>query len=141
MINTVFEIIIFVIFMAAFVLVFVDNVKTKAVNAKLNKDVAQGLLDLMALKKKLEEASKQTETQKIEETEGFLKFVSQSRDWAFQYIESVQISIKNFQDVFHPIAKDYYKNKDKPIDQETFGRLVEAYKKLVDELPDEGKKD
>lgn len=138
--DNIFEIIIFSIFMAAFALVVVDNLRTRVINIKLNKDVAQGLLDMIALKKKLEEASKNTETKKIEETEGFLKFVSQSRDWAFQYIESVQISIRDFQDVFHPIAKDYYANKNQPIDQETFGRLVEAYKKLVDELPEEGKK-
>jgi hypothetical protein len=139
--NPVFEIAIFVAFILLLAILIIDSIRSRIVNTKLNTDVAQGLLDMMALKAKLEEKSHGSAQQKIEETEGFLKFVSQSRDWAFQYIESVQISIKNFQDVFHPIAKDYYKNKDKPIDQETFGRLVEAYKKLVDELPDEGKKD
>lgn len=134
-----FSVIVFVLFIVGFGLVVADNVRTRFVNSKLNRDVTQGLVDLMEMRSELEKMSKGTGAQKIEETEGFLKFVSQSRDWAFQYIESVQISIRNFQDVFHPIAKDYYKNKEKPIDQETFGRLVEAYKKLVDELPDEGK--
>lgn len=134
-----FNFIVFILFIVAFGLIVVDNVRTRFVNSKLNRDVTQGLVDLMEMRSELEKMSKGTGAQKIEETEGFLKFVSQSRDWAFQYIESVQISIRNFQDVFHPIAKDYYKNKEKPIDQETFGRLVEAYKKLVDELPDEGK--
>ena len=141
MFNTIFEIRIFVIFIAAFALVFVDNLRTRVTNAKLNKDVTQGLLDLMALKKKLDESYNNNDSKKLEETEGFLKFVSQSRDWAFQYIERVQITIKEFQDIFHPVAVQYYKDKNKPIDQETFGKLVEAYKKLIDELPEEGKKD
>jgi len=109
-------------------------------NKMLQKDVAQGLIDQFALMQKLEEASRNTDAKKIEETEGFLKFVSQSRDWAFQYIERVQVAIKNFQDIFHPIAVQYYKDKEQPIDQEEFGKLFEAYKKLVEELPDEGKK-
>ena len=100
----------------------------------------QGLVDEFILMGELDKMSKNTETKKIEETEGFLKFVSDSRDLAFQYIERVQIAIKQFQDVFHPIAVEYYKDKDKPISQEEFGRLFEAYKKLVGELPDEGKK-
>lgn len=109
-------------------------------NRMLRKDVAQGLIDHFAIMQKLEEANKNTDAKKIEETEGFLKFVSQSRDWAFQYIESVQLTIKKFQDVFHPIAVQYYKDKEQPINQEEFGKLFEAYKKLVEELPDEGKR-
>jgi hypothetical protein len=31
----------------------------------------------------------------VENTEGFLKFVTQSRDWAFEYIENVQNSISS----------------------------------------------
>jgi hypothetical protein len=38
----------------------------------------------------------------IEQSEGFLKFVSQSRDWAFQYIEEVQLGLKNFVDEVEP---------------------------------------
>lgn len=135
--ENIFQLIIFVLFIVAFAILVVDNIKSRITMTQLNKDIAQSLLDLMALKQKLE----QTKPDKaVEETEGFLKFVSQSRDWAFQYIERVQIAIKEFQDAFHPIAIEYYKNKNRPINQEEFGRLFEAYKKLVEELPEEGKK-
>jgi len=136
----IFELFIFILFIALFFAMTSFAVKFKIDTVKLKKDVQQGLADQFALMQKLEEMQKNTDTKKIEETEGFLKFVSQSRDWAFQYIEGVQITIKKFQDVFHPFAVEYYKDKDKPISQEEFGKIFEAYKNLVDELPDEGKK-
>jgi hypothetical protein len=126
---------IFILFVLA-----VDNVRQRVKVSRLNKETNQSIADYIALSQKLEEAIKNTDEKKIEQTEGFLKFVSESRDWAFQYIERVQIAIKNFQNIFHPIALDYYKDKDKPISQEEFGNLFEAYKKLIEELPDEGKK-
>lgn len=138
--NSVFEIIIFIGFIVVLGFLMYDNIRNRAINANLNKDIAQGIVDLMELKKKLEQMSQQNVNSKIEETEGFLKFVSESRDWAFQYIERVQVAIKSFQDVFHPFASNYYKDKSKPINQDEFGKIFEAYKKLVDELPDEGKK-
>ena len=135
----IFELIFFILFIALLFTMTSFAVKFKIDTVKLRKDVNQGLADHFALMAKLEEAHKNTDEKKIEETEGFLKFVSQSRDWAFQYIERVQVAIKEFQDVFHPFAVQYYKDKDKPIGQEDFGKIFEAYKKLIDELPDEGK--
>jgi len=136
----VFELIFFILFIALLFTMTSLAVKFKIDTVKLTKDVHQATADQFALMAKLEEAHKNTDEKKIEETEGFLKFVSQSRDWAFQYIERVQVAIKNFQDIFHPIAVQYYKDKEQPISQEEFGKLFEAYKKLVEELPDEGKK-
>ena len=138
--NEIFSLIFFILFVLAFGVVFADNIRNRVINTKLNQDVAQGIVDLIAVKAQLDQMSKSNGVKKIEETEGFLKFVSDSRDWAFQYIERVQITIKEFQDVFHPVAMQYYKDKDQPINQEEFGKLFEAYKKLVQELPEEGKK-
>jgi len=134
------DLIIFIVGMLLITLLTYAVIALSLRNKMLQKDVAQGLIDQFALMQKLEEASRNTDAKKIEETEGFLKFVSQSRDWAFQYIERVQIVIKEFQDAFHPFAVEYYKDKDRPINQEEFGKIFEAYKKLIDELPDEGKK-
>ncbi len=130
---------IFILFILLLFVVAADNVRQRLRVSRLDKEVNQSVADYIALSDKMSEVVKNTDEKKIEQTEGFLKFVSESRDWAFQYIERVQISIKNFQDVFHPMAKEYYENKDKPFDQERFGILFEAYKKLIEELPDEGK--
>ncbi len=130
---------IFILSIVIFFTLAVDNVRQRLRVSRLDKEVNQSIADYIALSGKMEEVVKNTDEKKIEQTEGFLRFVSESRDWAFQYIERVQISIKNFQDVFHPMAKEYYENKEKPFNQEKFGTLFEAYKKLIEELPDEGK--
>lgn len=140
MADTILEFIAFIFFIFVLFVAIYFVVILKRENALLKKDVQQGIVDLLVLKGELEKALKSTDEKKIEETEGFLKFVSQSRDWAFQYIERVQVAIKNFQNVFHPVATKYYQDKSNPIDQKEFGELFEAYKKLIEELPDEGKK-
>lgn len=136
---------IFILTLVIFFALVADNLRIRLIVRKLNAETNQSVADYIALSQKLEEALKNKDEKKIEQTEGFLKFVSESRDWAFQYIERVQIAIKNFQDVFHPVAERYYKEKKvynmpTAIDQEEFGNLFEAYKKLIEELPDEGKK-
>lgn len=40
-------------------------------------------------------------------TQNFIKFLSDSRDWAFKYIEDVQVGIKKFMDEVQPQI-DYY---------------------------------
>jgi len=40
-------------------------------------------------------------------TQNFIKFLSDSRDWAFQYIEDVQVGIKKFMNEVQP-QLDYY---------------------------------
>lgn len=140
MADTILELVAFGFFILALFVALYFIVTLKRENILLKRDVEQGIVDLLVFKGELEKALKDTDEKKIEETEGFLNFISQSRDWAFQYIERVQVAIKNFQDVFHPVATKYYQDKSKPIDQKEFGELFEAYKKLIEELPDEGKK-
>jgi hypothetical protein len=144
-VNAFIEFAIFGLFIFLFFVISVDDVRLRFKVYKLDKEVQQHILNYIIISGKMEEMVKKEDVKKIEETEGFLKFVSDSRDWAFQYIEKVQIAIKNFQDIFHPIAEQYYKDKKvyglpTAINQEEFGKLFEAYKKLIDELPDEGKK-
>ena len=139
MISEIIELLAFIFFIVFFVAISASTVILKLTNNSLKKDVEQGVIDLILVRGELEKALQGTEEKQVEETEGFLKFVSQSRDWAFQYIERVQITIKNFQDTFHPIAVEYDKNKERPITKEEFDKLFDAYKKLVEELPDEGK--
>lgn len=140
MTGTWFDAIFFVLFIIAFFALAADNFRVRLKNAKLNAEVEKSILEYMILSKKHEDVVNKSKNEDIEKTEGFLKFVSQSRDWAFQYIERVQIAIKNFQDVFHPFAIEYYKDKSKPINQKDFGQLFSAYQKLIDELPEEGKR-
>lgn len=51
-------------------------------------------LEKAAVLKRLQELVTEFENKKILESDGFLKFVSESRDWAFSYIDDVQEAIK-----------------------------------------------
>lgn len=77
----------------------------------------------------------------IENSEGFLKFVSESRDWAFQYIEEVQGVIAKFISDIEPEINyfdeygvigsaypHYYSIK----------KISEAYKELKKVMPETG---
>lgn len=83
-----------------------------------------------------EEAKKFVENSDIH-TQNFIKFLSDSRDWAFKYIEDVQCGLKNFVNQVQPQIDHYAK----------YGAVVEgmnpphdfALKKISKEL-DELKK-
>jgi hypothetical protein len=136
---------IFILSIIVFFVLAIDNLRVRLKASRLNSEVNQSVADYIALSEKMEEALKNNDEQKIEQTEGFLKFVSESRDWAFQYIERVQIAIKNFQDVFHPIAEQYYKDKKfmacrRRLARKSLESCLKLIRKLIEELPDEGKK-
>jgi hypothetical protein len=74
-----------------------------------------------------------------ESSDGFLKFVSQSRDWAFDYIETAQDGIKEFID---SVGSDIdYMDTYRPpiISEEATDRLVNSYRKLKELLPETDK--
>lgn len=135
-----FELVSLVISLALIGFLIVETVRLRIKMKRVSVALLQSEINREAIEKKLLEALDSKDSSSLEQTEGFLKFVSQSRDWAFQYIERVQISIKKFQDVFHPFAEQYYENKRTRIPKEEFPAVVEAYRKLVEELPEEGKK-
>lgn len=62
-----------------------------------NKKLATSVLDLSAKLEALQERAKslmeQNESKNIEQTDAFVRFVSQSREKAFEYIEEVQASL------------------------------------------------
>lgn len=75
--------------------------------------------------------------------ENFLKFVSDSREWAFEYIENVQKKIKDFVDLAdkefaffdsYGILSREYPN------YETMKTISTEYKKLKELLPEEDKR-
>lgn len=67
--------------------------------------------------------------------EDFLKFVSDSREWAFNYIEDVQKQIGEVLEVMNLPIENIESKKRKSSDEKT---LIGAYKKLKDLLPEQG---
>lgn len=68
--------------------------------------------------------------------EQFLKFVSDSREWAFEYIENVQSTIQQIVNEIEPIALSYT-DQDIPADVNKHA-LYEVYEQLKNILPEEG---
>ncbi len=94
-----------------------EEIRLRSKNNKLLKSVVTLTLDKITLQKQISEDTTMTPT----ETDGFIKFLSESRQWAFDYIEDVQASIQDLK-----ISMDDG-NEDK-IDQ--------AYKNLITFLPE-----
>jgi hypothetical protein len=72
--------------------------------------------------------------------EDFLKFVSDSREWAFEYIEEVQIALNNFKEKVEPQIEYFDKYGDvlsnqRP-DYESMKKISQAYKELILILPE-----
>lgn len=94
----------FVIFIFAFFALGINAVKMRNNNIKLKLQV----IDLIQKNEVLKTSLDSRESRDIEKTEGFLNFVTQSRDWAFQYIEEVQSVLNKFINDIEPEI-DYFK--------------------------------
>lgn len=76
----------------------------------------------------------------IENSEGFLKFISDSRDWAFQYIEEFQAGLNNFVSSIEPeinYFKEYGDIMSMSPNYYSLKKIVEEYEKLKELLPKE----
>lgn len=104
-------------------------------------NLAKSELDKMILQTELEKALANKDAKGIEQTEGFLKFVSDSRDWAFSYIETVQSGLAEFTSKAGPEIKllgTYAKTSEPSLDN-AITRISDAYKDLESLLPSEDK--
>ena len=82
-------------------------------------------------------------TDKEESNEAFLKFVSDSRDWAYQYIDDVQESLTKFiTDIEPEIAyfDEYGVVGTAYPHYHSMKKISSAYKELKKMLPDEDSK-
>lgn len=90
------EFISFVLFISLFALLMTMFVKSKINNFRLVQINLQLAIEKAELLKKLEQSLNKESDVPVTQTEGFVNFISQSRDWAFDYIETVQVGIDNF---------------------------------------------
>ena len=81
------------------------------------------------LGQKIEELQKELSSKELSETDGFIKFISQSRDWAFEYIEEVQKALSEFDEEVSPKFKSA-KDSNKLLKE-----ISLAYDKLKTVLP------
>ena len=112
--------------------------KLKAFTKTLSELYMQELADKFLLSKKVEELMQEIENKKLEDTDGFLKFVSDSRDWAFEYIEEVQKALAEFDEEVAPQlewATTFGRLTGDTVHTKTITKVSEAYDRLKSVLP------
>jgi hypothetical protein len=128
---------IFIILLSIFCILIADEARLRYKISNLrNKWVASNIENAI-LKEKilLQNQIQESDSSK----DGFLKFISQSRDWAFEYIETAQSGIKEFVDVVGPDIEYMEKFRPPIILEETQDRLINSYNKLKLLLPEDEK--
>jgi len=110
----------FVAYTILFILVIVLYARLIFKSRKLVSEVRQLSVEKLALLIRLEGMAEKDDSVNVENTDGFLRFISESRDWAFEYIENVQSALNEYDEALH--------TDDAKI-------INEAYKKLIDFLP------
>ena len=141
MVTDILEIVFFSIFILVFSLLSVDNIKTRLQNKKLKANLSQETIDRLIVMKKMQELMAELDGKSSNQNDGFLKFVSESRSAAFQYIEEVQAAISEFDSRLGPVVK-HYKETGKILHtkpSELVKELSSAYDKLMNSMPKEEK--
>lgn len=112
----------FIAYSLVILLITIDDIRMRFKYRQMFKSSLQLSIDKLALMKKFEELSNENDAKTVEQSEGFLRFVSQSRDWAFTYIEDVQAALVEYDNAL--ATKDAI-------------AINESYVKLMDFLPKE----
>jgi Mg2+ and Co2+ transporter CorA len=94
--------------------------------------LAQSELEREYFRAKLSEYAEHKESKNVEKTEGFIRFISQSRDWAFKYIEDVQKDLESLKEIF-------YNTGSMPSDLNQAKELNNRVAKVLSHLPKEDK--
>lgn len=135
----------FIIFILLFFILVVNNIRSGLKISSLSKQLVQAHIDKTVLAEKLFEASARELLKKETDSDAFLKFVSDSRDWAYQYIDEVQAGLNKFiTDIEPEIAyfDEYGVVGSAYPHYHSMKKISEAYKELKKLLPDDyGKMD
>ena len=106
----------------------------------IKQEYATLYIDYIALEKFVESMNLDSISDQEVHKENFIKFLSDSRDWAFTYIEDVQTELKKFAEEIEPEI-DYFKEYGDLASMQpnyySMKKISEAYDKLIKVLPKE----
>ena len=139
MIATVVELVVFIIALLVFVSLIIANINTRIQNNKLKANLTQEAIDRAIIMEEMRKLMAEIDKKNSNQNDGFLKFVSDSREAAFKYIEEVQAAITEFDQRVGPVVK-YYKQTGKILERkpsELVRELTSAYDKLMESMPKE----
>ena len=130
----------FIMFFAVIIstgLLMSNLAKVKNINSKLMEEILQAYIDRNIVAEQLSLALLEKDKKTLEQSDEFLTFISQSRDWAFEYIEVTQKKVYDFIKNVGPTI-EYLEEYAPPLileDQRL--RIVEGYKDIKSILPED----
>jgi pantothenate synthetase len=133
-----------VVLLLIIVILLINNLAIRSKNRKLSVEVVQIALDKAVISKRLKEELEKKDSDSIEKSEGFLKFISQSRDWAFDYIEQVQAALLEFKNKVEPqilYSKTYGTTVGESTHSIIIDKISDAYDDLVKVMPEDHPED
>ena len=117
---------------AIFIFIFIFNImkliKLNIENTKLKVQMINLVQENQVFKTLLD----QKDSAHVEKTEGFLNFVTQSRDWAFEYIEDVQKVVNKVIDDTSSTVE--YHNKFGSMEIEPYATQINTLVTAIEEL-------
>lgn len=106
---------------------------------KLRSQYQKLFVDMMLLEKLINEVEEsKIKSDESVHKENFIKFISDSRDWAYDYIENVQAGLKHFIDETAPeiqYFRDYSDTMALAPNYYSMKKISEEYDKLKELLP------
>lgn len=138
------DLVIYAVLSTLVILFLINNLRLWVKLRKLRLKFLQDSLDKSLVIKNLSERLEGLSSKNVEKTDGFLKFISESRDWAFKYIEDVQAALAIFKDKVEPQLD--YANKYGKLSVETaqttiLDEINSAYLELKKIMPEDDKRD
>jgi hypothetical protein len=130
------DFIIFSLIILVVVTLLISVVRLRLKNVRLASELLQSSLDQNILLTKLAEELKRKEEVSLEKTDGFLKFISESRELAFEYIETMQEALVRFKDKVGPEIEymlTYGTATGDNLQSKSFLKIEKAYKELIKE--------
>ena len=126
------DVIITFLLISLIILLLFKNIKLYFENSELTKKVLQSQIDSFIIKEKMDEEL----SLKDKQDDGFIKFITESREYAFKYIENSQEAIKNFIIYFEKNIDHLKNNQPKDLKYRMVIKdLEDHYKKLKSLLP------
>lgn len=136
---TIIEFAVFAFALLVFVGLVITNIRTRLQNNRLKANLTQESIDRAIVMQEMQKLMAEIDTKNSNQNDGFLKFVSDSREAAFKYIEEVQSAINEFDTKVGPAVK-HYKETGKMLDRkpsDLVRELADAYDKLMASMPKE----
>lgn len=137
------DLIAFIILIFIIMVLLINNFMLQIKNKKLKVQNVQEILNKTIIADKLMKEIEKNSNASLESSDGFLKFITQSRDWAFKYIEDVQAELLSFKNTIEPklqYAEKYISLGEKTPAMTTINEISMAYEKLKKIMPEEDEK-